>query len=109
MSRPALQITPLMSRQTKGSDMQHHHTPLAGEPRLRVVFANKSIAVGLPDGATLGEVAEWVGDIARRHNGSLRSIDVKMTGRRARLPTQPTDCVRQPNQRGSRPILDRRA
>jgi hypothetical protein len=63
--------------------MQYHHTARAGEPRLRVIFANKAIAIGLPVGATLGEVAEWVGDISRLHNGSLRSIDVKMAARRA--------------------------
>jgi hypothetical protein len=66
-----------------GSHIQYHHTALAGEPRLRVVFANKSIALGLPVGATLGDIAEWVGDRARLHNGSLRSIDVTMAARRA--------------------------
>jgi hypothetical protein len=64
------------------SDMQLQHTRQIGEPRLRVVFANKSIALGLPVGATLGDVADWVGDIARQHNGSLLSIDVTVAARR---------------------------
>ncbi len=58
--------------------MKMHFAPLADESRLRVVFANKSVAMGLPVGSTLGDIAEWVGDVARKHNGSLRSIDVKM-------------------------------
>ncbi|MGO8738899.1 hypothetical protein [Rhodoblastus sp.] len=62
--------------------MQLHHTALAGEPRLRVVFADTSIALGLPVGSTLGDVADWVEDIARQHNGSLLSIDVRMAARR---------------------------
>lgn len=62
--------------------MQLHHTALAGEPRLQVVFADTSIALGLPVGSTLGDVADWVEDIARQHNGSLLSIDVRMAARR---------------------------
>jgi hypothetical protein len=60
------------------SDMRIHHTALPGEPRLRVVFGNSPIAIGLPVGSTLGDIAEWAGDIARRHNGALQSLDVKM-------------------------------
>lgn len=62
--------------------MQFHHLARASEPRLRVVFGNTSIAMGLPLGSTLGDVALWAGDIARRHNGALRSIDVKMAAHR---------------------------
>jgi hypothetical protein len=65
------------------SDMQLHHAAQRGEPRLRVVFANTSIALGLPIGATLGDVADWIGDNARQHNGSLLSIDVRMSARRS--------------------------
>jgi hypothetical protein len=64
------------------SDVQLHRTALAGEPRLRVVFVDTSIALGLPVGSTLGDVAHWVEDIARQHNGSLLSIDVRMAARR---------------------------
>jgi hypothetical protein len=64
------------------SDMAHHH-PQAGEPRLRVVFEDTSIALGLPAGSTLGELADRVADIARRHKGSLLAIDVRMAPRRA--------------------------
>ncbi|MBB4197114.1 hypothetical protein CCR94_13835 [Rhodoblastus sphagnicola] len=63
--------------------MQFHHAALAGEPRLRVVFANKSIALGLPSGSTLGDIAAWVEDRSHRHNGLLRSVHVKMASRRA--------------------------
>jgi hypothetical protein len=73
-------------KQAMESDMQLHHTARAGEPRLRVVFANTSIAMGLPAGSTLGDIAEWVGDTARLHNGSLRSIDVIMAARHAPAP-----------------------
>lgn len=59
--------------------MELHRTQHQGEPRLRVVFARKSIALGLPLGATLGDVADWIGDIARLHNGPLVSIDVRLT------------------------------
>jgi hypothetical protein len=60
------------------SDMEYHHTALAGDLRLRVVFDKNSIALGLPAGATLGDIADWLGDAARLHNGALRSVDVKM-------------------------------
>jgi hypothetical protein len=53
-----------------------------GEPRLRVVFGGKSIALGLPPGATLGDVADWIGDAARLHNGPLLSIDLRLAARR---------------------------
>ena len=67
------------------SDMAHHH-PQASEPRLRVVFADTSIALGLPAGSTLGELANRVADIVRRHKGSLLAIDVRMAPRGA-LPS----------------------
>ncbi|MCW2276150.1 hypothetical protein GJ654_17690 [Rhodoblastus acidophilus] len=57
--------------------MHLHQSALAGEPRLRVVFGNTPVAMGLPVGSTLGDVADWVGDVARKHNGPVRSIDVK--------------------------------
>ncbi len=63
--------------------MRLHPSALAGEPRLRVVFANTSVALGLPLGSTLGDIADWVGDSARRHNGQLRSIDVRLAARHA--------------------------
>ncbi|MGO9390488.1 hypothetical protein [Rhodoblastus sp.] len=62
--------------------MHIHHKPQTGEPRLRVIFADGSIALGMPVGSTLADVADWVDDIARQHNGSLLSIDVRMAGRR---------------------------
>jgi hypothetical protein len=63
--------------------MEMHQPRQIGEPRLRVVFAGKSIALGLPLGATLGDVAGWIGDAARLRNGPLLSIDVRLAGRRA--------------------------
>ena len=59
--------------------MQLHQMALAGEPRLRVVFGNTPVAMGLPAGSTLGDIAEWVGDVARNHNGPVRSIAIKMS------------------------------
>ena len=63
--------------------MQAHHHPHAGEPRLRMVFADTSIALGLPAGSTLGELADRVADIVHQHKGSLLAIDVRMAPRRA--------------------------
>jgi hypothetical protein len=63
-----------------------HNSPQLGEPRLRVVFANKSIALGLPRGSTLGDVADWIGDAARLHNGRLLSIDVRLAARKGVVP-----------------------
>jgi hypothetical protein len=62
--------------------MKLHHLARTGEPRLRVVFDNTSIAMGLPIGSTLGDIALCVGDIARQHDGALRSIDVKLAARK---------------------------
>jgi hypothetical protein len=59
------------------SEMPLNQMTLAGEPRLRVVFGTKPVAMGLPAGSTLGDIAEWVGDVARSHNGPVRSIAIK--------------------------------
>ena len=67
--------------------MQLHQIAVAGEPRLRVVFGNKPVAMGLPAGSTLGDIAEWVGDVARKHNGPVQSIDVKISARGAAAPS----------------------
>ena len=48
-----------------------------------MVFTDTSIALGLPAGSTLGELADRVADIARWHKGSLLAIDVRMAPRRA--------------------------
>jgi len=64
------------------SDMQAHHDRQAGEPRLRVVFADTSIALGFPARSTLGELADRVAEIARQHKGLLLAIDVRMARRR---------------------------
>jgi hypothetical protein len=61
--------------------MQFHQPALADEPRLRIVFADTSVAMGLPAGSTLGDIAEWVGDLARSRKGQIRSIDVRMSER----------------------------
>lgn len=58
-------------RRAKEKHMLTHSSVRTGEPRLRVIYANKSVALGLPSGSTLG-------DIARAHNGRWRSIDVKL-------------------------------
>jgi hypothetical protein len=72
------------------NSMELHQPLQPGEPRLRVVFAGKSIALGLPLGATLGDVADWIGDVARLHNGPLLSIDLRLAGRpRAPAPFGP--------------------
>ena len=80
--------------------MQLHQMALAGEPRLRVVFGNKPVAMGLPLNSTLGDIAEWIGDVARKHNGPVRSINVKMSARRVAAPlpisADGPDLMRQP-------------
>ncbi len=70
-------------KQPRESDMPLHHKPQRGEPRLRVIFADGPIALGMPVGSTLADVADRVDHIARQHNGSLLSIDVRMAARRA--------------------------
>ncbi len=62
--------------------MQLHHKPQSGEPRLRVIFTDGSIALGMPVGSTLADVADWVDGIARQHHDTLLSIDVRMAARR---------------------------
>jgi hypothetical protein len=59
-------------------DMHLHRMAPTGAPRLRVVFGNTPVALGLPPGSTLGDIAEWVGDVARKHNGPVRSVAVRM-------------------------------
>jgi hypothetical protein len=66
------------------SEMQLHQVALAGGPRLRVIFGNKPVAMSLQAGSTLGDIAEWVGDVARIHNGPVRSIAIRMAATRCR-------------------------
>jgi hypothetical protein len=62
--------------------MRLHHEVAAGEPRLRIVFADTSIAVELRDCPTLGDIAGRVDDIARLHEASPLSIDVRFSAHR---------------------------
>ena len=57
--------------------MRTHHTARPGEPRLRIVFADTSFALGLPVCPTFGDIADWVEDIARLHNSHPLSIDIR--------------------------------
>ncbi len=79
--------------------MPLHHKPQRGEPRLRVIFADGPIALGMPVGSTLADVADRVDHIARQHNGSLLSIDVSCapsrshSGRDALTVSQSIQCA----------------
>jgi hypothetical protein len=54
-------------------------TPTA--PRLRMVFSSGPVALAMPAGATLGDIADWAEDVARL-KGSLLAVDVRMASRR---------------------------
>jgi hypothetical protein len=57
--------------------MRAHHTARPGEPRLRIVFADTSFALGVPVCPTFGDIADWVEDIARLHDSHPLSIDIR--------------------------------
>ena len=61
--------------------MLTHHTARPCEPRLRVVFADTSFALGLPVCPTFGDIADWVEDIGRLHNSHPLSIDIRFGAR----------------------------
>jgi hypothetical protein len=62
--------------------MRLHHDAMAGEPRLRIVFADTSFLVDLRDHPTLGDVAGRIDDIARQHESAPVSIDVRFSAHR---------------------------
>lgn len=62
--------------------MRLHHEVTAGQPRLRIVFADTSFAVDLRDDPTLGDIAGRVDDIARLHEAVPLSIDVRFSAHR---------------------------
>lgn len=62
--------------------MSLHQTMRPNMPRLRMVFAGGAVALGMPAGATLGDIADWAGDVARQ-KGSLLAVDIKMASRKA--------------------------
>jgi hypothetical protein len=65
--------------------MRLHHDVTAGQPRLRIVFADTSFAVDLRDYPTLGDIAGQVDDIARHHEAAPLSVDVTFSARRRPL------------------------
>jgi hypothetical protein len=62
--------------------MRLHHDVAAGDPRLRIVFADTSFAVDLCDNPTLEDIACRVDDIARLHEAAPLSIDVRFSAHR---------------------------
>jgi hypothetical protein len=40
--------------------------------------------MNLQAGSTLGDIAAWVGDVARNHNGPFRSVAIKMSATHCR-------------------------
>ncbi|ARN80434.1 hypothetical protein [Methylocystis bryophila] len=63
--------------------MRGFHEAQASESRLRVVFEDDQISFGFPTVATLGDVADWVGGLAKFHESSLVAVDVKIPRRAA--------------------------
>jgi hypothetical protein len=57
--------------------MRTHHTARRGEPRLRIVFADTSFALGLPVCPTFGDIADWVEDISSLHDSHPLAIDIR--------------------------------
>jgi len=60
--------------------MSLQQTMRPNAPRLRMVFAGGAVALGMPAGATLGDIADWAGDVARQ-KGSLLAVDIRMASR----------------------------
>ena len=63
--------------------MRGFHEARASESRLRVLFEDDQVSFGFPNLATLGDVADWVGGLAKLHDGALVAVDVKMPRRAA--------------------------
>jgi hypothetical protein len=57
--------------------MRLYHAAGPGEPRLRIVFADRSFALGLPACPTFGDIADWVEEIACRHEASPLFVDIQ--------------------------------
>ena len=51
--------------------------------QLRVVFEDDQISFGVPSLVTLGDVADWVANLAKLHDSPLVAVDVKMPRRAA--------------------------
>ena len=56
--------------------MQGFHQARANKSRLRVVFRDDQVSFGFPASATLGDVADWIEDVARFRHGAVIAIDV---------------------------------
>ena len=54
------------------------HQARANESRLRVVFRDDQVSFGFPASATLGDVADWVADVARFRHDAVIAIAVTM-------------------------------
>jgi NADPH-dependent 2,4-dienoyl-CoA reductase/sulfur reductase-like enzyme len=63
--------------------MQGFHEARASESQLRVVFEDDQISFGVPSLVTLGDVADWVANLAKLHDSPLVAVDVKMPRRAA--------------------------
>jgi hypothetical protein len=57
------------------------------ENRLRFVFGDRVVALGLGAGVTFGEVARALGELTQRHYGNPVGIDFRLATRR------PENCV----------------
>jgi hypothetical protein len=58
--------------------MRGFHEARASESRLRVVF---EVSFDVPTMATLGDVADCVAALLKRHDGALVAVDVKLPRR----------------------------
>ncbi|MFY9646636.1 MAG: hypothetical protein WAK29_15760 [Terriglobales bacterium] len=58
--------------------MRGFHGARASESRFRVVF---EVSFDVPTMATLGDVADCVAGLLKRHNGALVAVDVKLPRR----------------------------
>jgi len=65
--------------------MQNHQINQVAEPRLRVAFAGSFAALDLPDGATLGDIADRVRRLACQRHSLPAAIEVRMAAPRTVL------------------------
>ena len=65
--------------------MLEFHEARKSEARLRVIFADDQVSLGLPAGATLGDVAYWVAALANLHDSAVVSIKLTAPMRRSSI------------------------
>jgi hypothetical protein len=58
--------------------MKSFHSVRTCRLRLRAVFDDDEVSVGVPPSVTLADVADWVDGVSRFHTGAPLAIDVTL-------------------------------